>query len=71
MILHEGAVISSEGMRFPNELVRHKMMDMVGDMYLSGKRVHAHIVAVRPGHPSNVETVKRMLAATGELPAGM
>ena len=71
VILHNGAIISSGGLRFPNELVRHKMMDMVGDMYLSGKRVHAHIVAIRPGHPSNVETVKRMLAATGELPAGL
>ncbi|MBR4663535.1 MAG: UDP-3-O-[Lentisphaeria bacterium] len=59
VILHKGAIISSEGLRFPNELVRHKMMDMVGDMYLSGKRIHAHIVAVRPGHPSNVETVRK------------
>ena len=71
VVLHDGAIISSGGLRFPNELVRHKMMDMVGDMFLSGKRIHAHIVAVRPGHPSNVETVKRMLAATGELPAGL
>ena len=71
VILHNGAIIISEGLRFPNELVRHKMMDMVGDMYLSGKRIHAHIVAVRPGHPSNVETVRKMLAATGELPAGL
>ena len=71
VILHKGAIISSEGLRFPNELVRHKMMDMVGDMYLSGKRIHAHIVAIRPGHPSNVETVRKMLAATGELPAGL
>lgn len=63
VILHEGAIISNEGLRFPNEMVRHKMMDMVGDLYLTGKRVRAHVVAIKPGHPSNVETVKRMLAS--------
>lgn len=63
VVMHEGAIISNEGLRFPNEQVRHKMMDMVGDLYLTGKRVHAHVVAVKPGHPSNVETVKRMLAS--------
>ena len=68
VILHEGAIISNDGLRFPNELVRHKMMDMVGDLYLAGKRIKAHVVAVKPGHPSNVETVKRMLISTGEFP---
>ncbi|OQA84318.1 MAG: UDP-3-O-(3-hydroxymyristoyl) N-acetylglucosamine deacetylase [Lentisphaerae bacterium ADurb.Bin242] len=63
VVMHEGAIISNEGLRFPNEMVRHKMMDMVGDLYLTGKRVRAHVIAIKPGHPSNVETVKRMLAS--------
>ena len=67
-IMHNGAIISNGGLRFSNELVRHKMMDMVGDMYLTGKRLKAHVVAIRSGHPSNVETVSRMLVSTGDLP---
>mgnify|MGYP000992885646 CR=1 FL=1 len=62
VILHEGAIISNDGLRFPNELVRHKIMDMVGDLYLTGKRVCAHIIAIKPGHPMNVQLAKTMLA---------
>lgn len=53
-ILHEGAIICKEGLRFPNEIVRHKILDIVGDMYLCGCRVKGHIIAVKPGHPTNV-----------------
>jgi UDP-3-O-acyl-N-acetylglucosamine deacetylase len=62
IVMHENAIISKDGMRFPNELVRHKIMDMVGDIYLVGKRVRAHIIAVKPGHPTNVQLAKAMLA---------
>ena len=62
VILHEGAIISNNGLRFPNELVRHKIMDMVGDLYLTGKRVRAHVIAVKPGHTMNVQLAKTMLA---------
>ena len=62
VILHEGAIISNNGLRFPNELVRHKIMDMVGDLFLTGKRVRAHVIAIKPGHPTNVQLAKTMLA---------
>ncbi len=62
VILHEGAIISNDGLRFPNELVRHKIMDMVGDLYLTGKRVRAHVIAIKPGHPTNVQLAKLMIA---------
>lgn len=54
VVIHDGAIISSDGLKFPNELVRHKVMDMVGDLYLTGVRLSAHIIAVKPGHPTNV-----------------
>ena len=63
VILHEGAIISNNGLRFPNELVRHKIMDMIGDLFLTGKRVRAHVIAIKPGHPTNVQLAKTMLAA--------
>ncbi len=62
IILHDGALISNEGMRYPNELVRHKMMDMVGDLYLVGKRVRGHIMSVKSGHPTHVKLAQLMLA---------
>ena len=48
-------------MRYKNELVRHKMMDMVGDLYLVGKRVRAHISSVKSGHPTHVKLAQAML----------
>ena len=37
-------------------------MDMVGDLYLTGKRVRAHVIAIKPGHSTNVQLAKLMLA---------
>ena len=62
VVMHDGAVISKEGMRHKEEFARHKMMDMVGDLYLTGMRVHAKVTAERPGHPTNVKLAQMMLA---------
>ena len=45
-------------LRFNNEPARHKLLDIVGDLALSGYPMKAHIVANRPGHSSNVEFAK-------------
>lgn len=60
-VIHNGAIICKEGLRYKNELARHKTLDIVGDMYLVGRRVRAHIIAVKPGHPSNVRLANEML----------
>ncbi len=60
-ILHEGAIICKEELRYTNEIVRHKIMDLVGDLYLCGRRVRGKIVAVKPGHPKNVELAGALL----------
>ncbi len=60
VILHQGAIISKDGMRYPDELVRHKVLDIVGDLYLIGKRVKCHIIAVKPSHQMNTELAKAM-----------
>ncbi len=54
-IIHDGAIVCKEGLRYPNEIVRHKILDIVGDIYLSGCRITGTIIAVKPGHPKNVE----------------
>ena len=47
--------MSKEPLRFEDEFVRHKILDIVGDLCLLGKPLHAHIIAVRPGHSLNSE----------------
>ncbi|MBX6311626.1 MAG: UDP-3-O-[3-hydroxymyristoyl] N-acetylglucosamine deacetylase [Isosphaeraceae bacterium] len=50
-------------LRYPDECVRHKILDMVGDLALSGKDLAGHIVAHRSGHQLNAELVRALLAA--------
>ncbi len=47
-------------LHFPNEPARHKLLDVVGDLALSGYPVKAHIIASRPGHSSNIEFAKKI-----------
>ncbi len=56
-------------LRWPDEFVRHKAGDIVGDLALVGGRVRAHIVATRPSHQGNV-AVARMILRTAERGGG-
>ncbi|MCF6174330.1 MAG: UDP-3-O-acyl-N-acetylglucosamine deacetylase [Victivallaceae bacterium] len=62
-IIHDGAIICKDGLRFKNEIVRHKMLDIIGDIFLVGCRVKASIIAIKPGHPVNVKLAGAMLEA--------
>jgi UDP-3-O-acyl N-acetylglucosamine deacetylase len=66
-VIHNGAIICKEELRFQNELVRHKVLDIIGDLFLTGQRVKAHVIAVKPGHPTNVILAKKMLEQKGAL----
>jgi UDP-3-O-[3-hydroxymyristoyl] N-acetylglucosamine deacetylase/3-hydroxyacyl-[acyl-carrier-protein] dehydratase len=58
--------VKSEGylnnleLRFPNEPARHKLLDVVGDLALTGYPIKARIIANRPGHSNNVEFAKKI-----------
>lgn len=67
IVLHDGAIICKEDMNFANELVRHKVLDIVGDLYLAGARVKAHIVAIKPGHPANISMVRKIVSLNNAL----
>ncbi|MBO5721791.1 MAG: UDP-3-O-[3-hydroxymyristoyl] N-acetylglucosamine deacetylase [Lentisphaeria bacterium] len=54
-IIHDGAIICKDGLRYTDEIVRHKILDLTGDLYLCGRRVLGHVIAVKPGHHRNVE----------------
>ncbi|MDH3298785.1 MAG: UDP-3-O-acyl-N-acetylglucosamine deacetylase, partial [Gemmatimonadota bacterium] len=52
-------------LRFPDEFVRHKMLDMVGDLALVGARIRAHVIGERPGHRGNVALARRLRQLLG------
>ncbi len=47
-------------LRFPNEPVRHKILDLLGDLYILGASIKGHIVAIKSGHELNMELVKKI-----------
>lgn len=47
-------------LRFPDEFARHKTLDLLGDLYLLGRRLQGHVTAFRPGHGHNINFVKQM-----------
>jgi UDP-3-O-[3-hydroxymyristoyl] N-acetylglucosamine deacetylase/3-hydroxyacyl-[acyl-carrier-protein] dehydratase len=53
-------VLNDEDLIFPNEPARHKLLDLLGDLALVGKPLKGKILAVRPGHYSNVEFAKEI-----------
>jgi UDP-3-O-[3-hydroxymyristoyl] N-acetylglucosamine deacetylase/3-hydroxyacyl-[acyl-carrier-protein] dehydratase len=61
IIVRDDAVLTNEPLRYPEEFVRHKMLDIVGDLALIGRPLHAHIVAVKPSHQANTELAKAIL----------
>jgi UDP-3-O-[3-hydroxymyristoyl] N-acetylglucosamine deacetylase/3-hydroxyacyl-[acyl-carrier-protein] dehydratase len=70
LVLGKDGVIGNE-LRFPDELVRHKILDLIGDLFLAGCRLHGHILATRSGHSLNVR-LARMIRESQllERPAG-
>jgi UDP-3-O-[3-hydroxymyristoyl] N-acetylglucosamine deacetylase len=51
-------------LRYPDEIVRHKILDVLGDLYLLGP-LKAHIIAIRSGHALDLELVRTIAARTG------
>jgi len=62
VILDGNAVLSGE-LRFPDEFVRHKAGDVIGDLALLGRRLDVHVFATRPSHAGNVALARALEAA--------
>ncbi len=62
VVIRDDAVLTTEPLRYPDEFVRHKILDIVGDLSLLGRPLRGHLVAVRPSHAANCEMVQRVLA---------
>ncbi len=57
---HNGPVLGDIQLRYPNEPVRHKTLDLVGDLVLVGAPIRGHVLAARAGHASHVEVAKML-----------
>jgi UDP-3-O-[3-hydroxymyristoyl] N-acetylglucosamine deacetylase/3-hydroxyacyl-[acyl-carrier-protein] dehydratase len=70
IVIRGDKIISKEPLRFEDEFVRHKILDIVGDLMLLGKPIRAHIIAVRPGHALNSDLTKKILGARDKKKSG-
>ena len=58
LVIQGGRILNPEGARFEDEMVRHKILDLIGDLALIGTPLLAHVIAIRSGHSSNVAFAK-------------
>lgn len=56
-------VLNNTALRHPNEPARHKLLDLLGDLYLLGVPLQAEIIASRPGHLANTSFAKKILSS--------
>lgn len=61
VVIKDDVIFSKEGLRFADEMVRHKILDLVGDLALVGFHFCAHIIAIRSGHATNVALGKELM----------
>ncbi|MED5453118.1 MAG: UDP-3-O-acyl-N-acetylglucosamine deacetylase [Verrucomicrobiota bacterium] len=61
IVIREDAVLTTEPMRYREEFVRHKILDIIGDLSLIGAPLLGHVVAIKPGHAANCELAKLIL----------
>src|SRR5204862_2005129 len=60
IVVRGEAILSKEPLRFPDEFVRHKIIDIIGDLALFGQQIRGHVIAVKPGHAANAELVRAL-----------
>jgi UDP-3-O-[3-hydroxymyristoyl] N-acetylglucosamine deacetylase/3-hydroxyacyl-[acyl-carrier-protein] dehydratase len=70
IVIKGDKVLSKEPLRFKDEFVRHKILDIIGDISLLGMPLRAHIVATRPGHALNAELTRALFEKLQERKKG-
>jgi UDP-3-O-[3-hydroxymyristoyl] N-acetylglucosamine deacetylase/3-hydroxyacyl-[acyl-carrier-protein] dehydratase len=70
VVIKGDKIISKEPLRFKDEFVRHKILDIIGDLTLLGQPIKAHIIATRPGHAINAELTKALYEKLHKKGAG-
>jgi UDP-3-O-[3-hydroxymyristoyl] N-acetylglucosamine deacetylase/3-hydroxyacyl-[acyl-carrier-protein] dehydratase len=60
VVIRDDAVLTTEPLRYAEEFVRHKMLDILGDLALVGRPMLGHVVAVKPSHTANCELARQI-----------
>jgi len=68
LVLGKTGVINNK-LRYSDEFLRHKILDLIGDLYLLGRPIKAHIVALKSGHSLNLELIKMIQKQSNPLSA--
>lgn len=67
IILDGDKAICAEGLRFSNEMARHKLLDLIGDLALVGRVVIAHFISIRSGHFINTVLARKLYEKIREI----
>jgi UDP-3-O-[3-hydroxymyristoyl] N-acetylglucosamine deacetylase/3-hydroxyacyl-[acyl-carrier-protein] dehydratase len=70
VVLKGDKILSKEPLRFADEFVRHKILDIIGDIMLLGLPLKAHIIATRPGHAINSQLTRKLAEKLEEKKKG-
>lgn len=62
IVIDDERILNPEGLRFPDEFVRHKILDAIGDLSLVGYPILGHVRAYKAGHDINHRLVEKILA---------
>jgi len=62
IVVGETRVLNAEGLRYDDEFVRHKALDLVGDLFLAGCRIDGTLDVTRPGHDINNKLLRALMA---------
>jgi UDP-3-O-acyl-N-acetylglucosamine deacetylase len=63
VILVDDERVVNTKLRFPNEFARHKVLDLIGDLYLLGRPIVGHVTASKTGHSDNLALLRKLQAA--------
>ena len=66
IVIGKDGPLNPEGLRYENEFVRHKILDIIGDLYVLGTPIKAHIIAIKAGHFVNAKLTE-MIAKKFEI----
>ena len=69
VVIGDGAVVNPEGLRYPDEFVRHKVLDTIGDLALAGAPIQGLYRSHRGGHRLNALALSALLSRTNCLVA--
>lgn len=65
VIIKGNEILNPDGLKFKDEMVRHKILDLIGDLALIGVPLTAHFIAIRSGHASHAQLARKVMNAIG------